>query len=227
VYPHLVWPPLAIPGRSAGEEVVEALTLLRRCYMPAAGLGRSVDVWVSENGYATNGAGNEATQDSKLLSTVEEVHRYSGTLGVSDYRWFNLRDNDSSGTDLFSAVGLLRDDYSEKPAFATFRSLIDRFGTDRPAGAACRGRDAVLVGTGGKDVIRGGDGPDVIAARGGADRVFGGGGRDVICAGSGRDKVRGGRGRDRLDGGAGRDRLFGGPGRDRCSGGRGDVRRSC
>ena len=43
---------------------------------------------------------------------------------MTDYRWFNLRDNNSDGADLFSAVGLLRDDYSRKPAFASYRRAI-------------------------------------------------------------------------------------------------------
>ena len=43
---------------------------------------------------------------------------------VTDYRYFNLRDNNSTGTDLFAAVGLLRDDHSPKPAFAILRSAI-------------------------------------------------------------------------------------------------------
>ena len=137
VYPHLVWPPAPRPGVSAGEEVVEALTLLRRCFMPKAGLGDAVDVWVTENGYVTNLGRSEARQDDSLRSTVEAVHRWSGTLGVTDYRWFNLRDNRTTGTDLFDAVGLLRDDYTRKPAFDTFRQLLAAHGTPpRPAPAA-------------------------------------------------------------------------------------------
>jgi hypothetical protein len=128
VYPGLVWPPVPLPGRTAGDEVVEALTLLRDCYMPKAGLGRETDVRVTENGYATNLGRSEASQDADLRSTVDAVHAWSGELGVTDYRWFNLRDNDSDGTDLFSAVGLLRDDYSRKPAFATYRARIRALG---------------------------------------------------------------------------------------------------
>lgn len=130
VYPHLVWPPTPLPGRSAGDEVVEALTLLRSCYMPKAGLGPGVDLWITENGYATNLGRTEAQQNAALASTLAEVHRYSGTLGVTDYRWFNLRDNNSLGPDLFDAVGLLRDDYSEKPAFGTYRAAIELLGRD-------------------------------------------------------------------------------------------------
>ena len=138
IYPGLVYPPVLAPGRSAGDEIVEALTLLRGCYMPMAGLGRRVALWVTENGYATNLGRSEAEQVGSLSSTLDEIHRYSGTLGVTDYRWFNLRDNDSSGTDLFDAVGVLRDDYAEKPAFATLRSAIQSIGTDQTPPAAMR-----------------------------------------------------------------------------------------
>ena len=131
-YPGLVWPPAPIPGRSAGDEVAEALTLLRDCYMPKASLGSDVSLWITENGYATNLGHTEAQQESDLTSTLDAVHRLSGTLGVTDYRYFNLRDNNSHGADLFDAVGLLRDDYSEKPAFATYRSLIRGYGEPSP-----------------------------------------------------------------------------------------------
>jgi len=224
IYPHLVWPPLPLPGRSAGDEVVEALTLLRHCYMPMASLGAAVDLWVTENGYATNLGRTEATQDTALAATLDAVHRYSGTLGVSDYRWFNLRDNNSSGLDLFDAVGLLRDDYSEKPAFWTLRAAIERIGTDRPVTRFCRKRIAILLGGDRRDRIRGSIGPDVIVAGGGADRIRSGPGRDRVCAGGGPDRVAGGSGADVLAGNAGRDRLKGGPGRDRLLGGAGRDR---
>jgi hypothetical protein len=131
IYPHLVFPPAPRPGHTAGDEVIEALTLLRDCYMPKAGLGHRVDLWVTENGYATNLGRTEASQRHELASTLESVHRYSGTLGISDYRYFNLRDNDSGGTDLFDAVGLLNDGYGVKPAFATLRRHIVAAGTRR------------------------------------------------------------------------------------------------
>jgi hypothetical protein len=135
IYPGLVWPPTTLPGRSAGHEVVEALTLVRRCFMPKAALGRRYELWVSENGYSTSPiGGSERQQLEKLRSTVRWTKRYSGTLNVSDYRYFNLRDNRSSGTDLFDQVGLLRDDYLPKPAFAEYRRLIRRHGAKHGEG---------------------------------------------------------------------------------------------
>ena len=132
IYPGLVFPPVIRPGSTAGEETIEPLTLLRDCYMPKAGLGDDVDLWVSENGYPTNLGRSEESQADALGSTLEAVHAYSGTLGISDYRYFNLRDNNSTGPDLFDAVGLLRDDYTPKPALAVMRDAVSGFGTDRP-----------------------------------------------------------------------------------------------
>ena len=129
LYPHLVWPPAPLPNRSLTREVVEPLTLMRDCYLPMAGL-QDVDLWVTENGYASNLGRTEASQEASLVETVEALHRWSGTLGVTEYRWFNLRDNRSTGTDLFDAVGLLRDDYGEKPAFPAFTQLVARYGAD-------------------------------------------------------------------------------------------------
>lgn len=129
VYPGVVWPPAEIPGRTVGDEIAEALTLIRDCYMPKADLGDAVDLWVSENGYPTKPAVNtEEGQAERLVSSVESAAAHAGSLGVTDYRWFNLRDNDSDGADLFSQVGLLRDDYSPKPAFGEYRRAIRRLG---------------------------------------------------------------------------------------------------
>jgi len=127
-YPGLVVPPVIPAGSSAGAETVEALTLMRRCYLPKAGIGPGTDLWVSENGYATNRGRDLAGQRDDLASTVRAVHRWSGTLGITDYRWFNLRDNITGGPGLFDSVGLLRDDYSPKPAFDAYRRAIRRYG---------------------------------------------------------------------------------------------------
>ena len=136
IYPSLVVPPAIAPGSSAGRETVQALTLMRRCYLPKASIGPRTDLWITENGYVTNLGGTESGQRSALDSTIRDVHRWSGTLGVSDYRYFNLRDNVSGGTGLFDSIGLLRDDYSRKPAFATFRRAVRSFGLPRgPVGS--------------------------------------------------------------------------------------------
>ena len=109
------------------------------------------------------------------------------------------------------------------------------------AAPRCFGRNATIVGTGGRDRLRGTAGRDVISALGGDDRVLGRGGRDLICGGSGSDLLVAGGGRDRLKGGGGDDAvagqkapdaltggngsdfLEGGPGNDQVAGGAGAV----
>jgi hypothetical protein len=55
---------------------------------------------------------------------VRAVHRFRGTYGVTDYRWFDLRDHRTSSQNFQQHYGLLRDDYTRKPAFAAYRRLV-------------------------------------------------------------------------------------------------------
>jgi hypothetical protein len=59
-----------------------------------------------------------------LRTMVSAFNDYRGTYNVSDYRWFDLRDADSSSPNFQQQFGLLRDDYSPKPAFAAYASLV-------------------------------------------------------------------------------------------------------
>lgn len=96
-----------------------------------------------------------------------------------------------------------------------------------PAGT-CRGQQATIAGTDGKDVLSGTPGDDVIVAGGGKDKVKAGKGDDLVCGNGGRDRLGGGGGDDTLRGGGGKDLMKGGGGRDACGGGAGrDVGRSC
>ena len=58
---------------------------------------------------------------------VGAVDDFRGTYNVTDYRWFDLRDHNSSGPSFQQHYGLLRDDYSPKPAFGAYRELVRRF----------------------------------------------------------------------------------------------------
>jgi Ca2+-binding RTX toxin-like protein len=76
------------------------------------------------------------------------------------------------------------------------------------------GKDNVLRGTRGNDVICGGGGDDVIRGRGGKDKIYGGPGDDALRGNSGGDLIKGGPGNDRLNGGTGRDRCRPGRGKN-------------
>ncbi|MGB8505565.1 hypothetical protein [Mycobacterium sp.] len=62
------------------------------------------------------------------------MHSRAGELIVTHWELFALRDPDSTKHDLFHNFGVLRDDYSEKPAFDRLRRLFtgDRRRRRRP-----------------------------------------------------------------------------------------------
>jgi hypothetical protein len=63
-----------------------------------------------------------------MRQMVGAVHDHAGTYHVTDYRWFDLRDHNSSSTSFQHHYGLLRDDYSRKRAFHIYRGLVRRRG---------------------------------------------------------------------------------------------------
>ena len=101
-----------------------ALNRLRSTYLPLAGIPRSVPLRVTENGYPTGPGRTEAMQVTVMRAGVEAVYRARGTYNVTGYRWFDLRDADSSSSSFESQYGIMRDDYSPKPAFAVYRQLV-------------------------------------------------------------------------------------------------------
>ena len=61
-----------------------------------------------------------------MRAMVGAVHEFRGTYNVTDYRWFDLRDHNTSSVNFQHHYGLLRDDYTPKPAFSAYRELIAR-----------------------------------------------------------------------------------------------------
>jgi hypothetical protein len=103
-----------------------AMSVLRDCYMPIAGLGAAVPIHVEENGWPTGPGRTDARQVVALREMVNAVNRFRGNYGVTAYRWFDLRDHNTSSTNFQHHYGLLRDDYTKKAAFGVFRHLVAR-----------------------------------------------------------------------------------------------------
>ncbi len=139
-YPGTFYPPVMPPGDSYRSELAKAAGVVRDCFLREADIGRSVPIWITENGVPSGGKMSQASQASALSQLVRAVHAYSATYGITDYRWFNLRDTTDQGPQTgvpltFSTDGLLLANYRRKIAFGVYRSLIRRFGTPtRPPG---------------------------------------------------------------------------------------------
>jgi hypothetical protein len=114
--------------QNPGDALLEAIAQVRECYMPMAGFGARMPIHLEEFGYPTGPGRSERAQERALRSFVRTLNRYRGTYGLTNLNWFGLRDNNSAGPDFQSYFGLLRDDYSPKPAFAIYRKLIRRLG---------------------------------------------------------------------------------------------------
>ncbi len=108
---------------------VEMLATMRRCFMRLGRLGAGIPLWITENGYDTTpGLITGAQQRLALVQIVNAIRGAADTYGVTDYRWFNLRDNLSTSPGFAQTTGLLTDHYRRKPSFEAYRGLVARFG---------------------------------------------------------------------------------------------------
>lgn len=144
-YPATWAPQLALGDTrpaSIARAVRESVRWLRDCLMPRAGLGRDVALQIAENGFPTGPGRSERLQSLALGATVRGVHALRRRYNITDYRWFSLRDSNSRDPQIESQYGILRDDYSPKLGFETYRAVVQRYG-DAPGGlrasaASCR-----------------------------------------------------------------------------------------
>ena len=144
-YPGTFFPPAEATLEDYRDGMVNAMSAIR-CYGRAAGISDTLPLKVEENGWPTFPGRSVETQAAALEAMVRAVHDFRGTYNVTDYRWFNLRDADSSHPAVAQHYGLLFDDYSEKPAFAVYERLVDELSVGdvaRPSSPECarlRGR---------------------------------------------------------------------------------------
>jgi hypothetical protein len=114
--------------------VERTLRTLREKDLITAGIPESVPIRVTENGWPTgkNPVANiirSYEHQVKVIETViRTIYKLRQELNVSHYELFGLRDADSSKEDLFHQFGIMRDDYSPKPAYDTFKKLIQELG---------------------------------------------------------------------------------------------------
>ncbi|MFH8380710.1 hypothetical protein ACH4E7_07185 [Kitasatospora sp. NPDC018058] len=120
-FPDVFW---SVPSGQLADAVRAVLTGFRVDALPRAGIGSAVPPRICENGWPTGPGRSEARQAQVVEEVVRAVAGVAAELTVVGYTFFALRDADSAGPGLFHRFGLLRDDYTRKPAFDVYRKLV-------------------------------------------------------------------------------------------------------
>jgi hypothetical protein len=122
IYPDVFGPRME-PGRLPGA-VTWILRTFREQTLPIIGVPAGIPVRICENGWPTGPGRPESTQALVLETILRTVHGLRAELNLTHWELFTLRDANSSTDSLFHRFGVLRDDYSAKPAFGMLRDLI-------------------------------------------------------------------------------------------------------
>ena len=122
-YPNTLFPPANTSGGER-DSMVNAFSSFR-CYAATAGIPDTVPIHVEENGWPTSPPGRSYEKQAEVADTmVRAVDEFRGTYRVTDYRWFNLRDGDTTSPNFQVQYGLMTDEYVPKPAFDVYRGLV-------------------------------------------------------------------------------------------------------
>jgi len=124
-YPGTFFPPSSNTV-SKREALINAFDVLRDCFLPIPSIPDTTPIHVAENGYPTGPGRSYESQSDAVEEMIRAVNDARGTYNVTDHRWFNLRDADSSSPNFQQQYGLLRSDYSPKPAFETYDRLVEK-----------------------------------------------------------------------------------------------------
>ncbi|HVF77214.1 MAG TPA: hypothetical protein VNA28_02865 [Solirubrobacteraceae bacterium] len=130
IYPGTWTPPLSSKAPTTSQiwdVMYSTLHSLRHRHMVAAGVPQAAII-IGETGYPTSAKRSAATQERMLKTIIEAADRARTAYGVTDLYGFGLRDARSASGLMEDGYGVLRDDYTAKPAFNTLRSLIAQIG---------------------------------------------------------------------------------------------------
>jgi len=123
------YPDVAVPlVGDLAKEVTSVLTEFREETLRHVGIPGSVPIHICENGWPTGPYRYYTRQAEFVERSVRAVQDLRGKLNITHYELFCLRDADTANPDLNHQFGILRDDYSPKPAFDVYRELVAELG---------------------------------------------------------------------------------------------------
>jgi hypothetical protein len=121
-YPDVFGPRFAVDKIPMATDWI--LRTFRERDLTGAGIPATVPIRICESGWPTGPDRPEDTQADVLEAVIRTAASLGDELNVTHWELFTLRDADSSRDGMFYHFGIVRDDYSRKPAFARIRDLI-------------------------------------------------------------------------------------------------------
>ncbi len=123
---------LAPDGQPGDLRASVALVLahFRQVSLAAAGIAPSVPIHIAETGWPTGPERSYERQAEVLERVISVIYEHREQFNITHYEHFSLRDANSANPDLFAQFGLLRDDYTPKPAFERYCQLLARLESD-------------------------------------------------------------------------------------------------
>jgi hypothetical protein len=127
-YPDVPFPGVPTGPIDLAAFIGTALDTVRNQEMPIAGLGASVPIRVSENGWATSATRTPEQQQQALTTEIDAINADRAQYNVLSYELFALRDDVTGSANIFDQFGIMTDDYTPKPMFSTYRDLVSTLG---------------------------------------------------------------------------------------------------
>lgn len=114
------------PKVSLKEAARMVITHFRTQNLVQAGIPNHIPIHITENGWPTNELRTEKEQAGAIEKIIRTVFEERKKLNITHYEFFDLRDCDILNNGF--QFGLMREDYSPKPAFDVFSRLINELG---------------------------------------------------------------------------------------------------
>ena len=115
MYPDVFGPRMTLTR--LGEAIGLIFKVFRERILQPIGIDPDVPLHICENGWPTGSQRSKEQQADALETIIRGVHAARQEFNVTHWELFTLRDADSSKDDVFHQFGILKDDYTPKPAF--------------------------------------------------------------------------------------------------------------
>jgi hypothetical protein len=120
---------VAEPVRGKVEDAVEEILVrFRQETLAKARIPGSIPIHICETGWPTGPQRFYTKQAEVVEQIVRKIYEIRSRVNINGFGLFSLRDADTANPGSNGQFGIMRDDYSPKPAFEKYRQLIQELG---------------------------------------------------------------------------------------------------